>query len=34
MNTEIRAVSDWYVAGLEDDMRPRMFTAAGAGRCG
>lgn len=25
-------MSDWYVAGLEDDMRPRMFAAAAGGR--
>lgn len=24
-------MSDWYVAGLEDDMRPRMFAAAAGG---
>jgi xanthine dehydrogenase accessory factor len=26
-----RPVPDWYVAGLEDDMRPRMFAAADRG---
>ena len=25
-------MSDWYPAGMEDDMRPRMFEAAGRGR--